>query len=168
MAKGKYLKKRVFRPGKGLAILLAVVLLLSVAAGGTVAYLAANGGSVTNTFEEGYVTCSVANGVVTNTGNVPAYIRATAVANWVDGSGNIFAGDASCTLSGEDWESGTGGFMYYKHSVDPNATTTTLTATPSGSNGPSGCSLQVTIVAEAIQAEGGAAASAWGYTPSGS
>ena len=75
------------------------------------------------------------NVVITNTGNVPQYVRATFVANWVDGDGNVVYGYKSSDTSnnnmwdpwtvdnstygtfvglpGTDWIAGDDGYYYY-------------------------------------------------------
>lgn len=157
MARGKYQKTWAIRPGKGLTALLAVVLVLSFAIGGTVAYLATNSGSVTNTFQPGRVSCSVnTNGTVTNTGNVDAYIRAFATVNWMDANGNVYAEPVSYTVnSGNGWTYDAP-YLYYTTKVAPNNATGVISVIyDSKAKAPAeGYYLKVVIVAEAIQAEG--------------
>lgn len=99
---------------------------------------------------------------VQNTGDINALIRATVVLNVFDEAGNAEAGAAVPTLSvPADWTK-IGDYLYYNDTVAPNVATTApfdATEVPEG--------VTVTVVAEAIQAEGGASADAWGATLSG-
>lgn len=97
MYKGKHAKKSLSKkPGLLLASLL---LILLVAAGSTIAYLADETGTVTNTFTLGTVPNEVIEDVdgtaknnvaVKNNGEVDAFVRAAVVITWaeVDASGN--------------------------------------------------------------------------------
>ena len=67
MARGKFQKSRRGKLSKGATMLLAVALVLTFAAGGTLAYLAVTGGTATNTFQAAQVSCQVnTDGTVTN------------------------------------------------------------------------------------------------------
>jgi hypothetical protein len=69
------------------------------------------------------------------------------------------------------WTQGSDGFWYYADPVDPQAYTEILIKTIAPEAQTDGCTLQVNIIASAIQAEGtGAAANspdAWGIVPGG-
>lgn len=161
--------------------LIALVAILTCAVGGTVAWLVASTAPITNTFTPGSVTCQIneelngntkSNVTVTNTGNVDAYIRAAIVINLVDGDGNVYAqtpvAGTDYTLKlGTGWKK-IGDYYYYNGVVAPGVATANLIDTCTEKNVPSGLHLQVTILAEAIQAEGGngtqsAAKNAWGH-----
>lgn len=178
---GKRAKKRhLARP---VLLALSLVLLLSLSVSGTLAYLVANSGPKVNVFEAGKVTIivdepgwhngnSVKNNVtIENTGNVPAYIRATIVANWVDGSGNIIEGayegkDYTAIAPAGGWEE-MGEYWYWTSKVPAGENTGALineckvTGTaPAGAD-----HLQLTILSQAIQAEpDDAIEEAWGVT----
>lgn len=155
---------------RGAAGLLALALAGAIAVGGTVAWLSAATGAVTNTFEPGKVTTEIVENVdsnvkedvkVTNTGNIPAYIRAKVVVNWVDDQGVV---SASAPIFGEDytaefnlnqgWTQGADGFYYYTSQVAPDASTGVLliSCKPVDGKAPAGCRLSVEILDEAIQA----------------
>ena len=149
-------------------ILLAVslVLILSAAIGGTVAYLIDQTGSITNTFtpanvtpriDEKFPNQSVKNDVqITNSGDIPAYIRVKVVVTWK--KGNDVYGVAPARGTDYTWTMPEnskwflkGGFYYYSEPVAGRA--------------PEGYSLSVDIHAQAIQAEPTTAViSAWGVT----
>ncbi|MBR2037590.1 MAG: hypothetical protein IKK03_04965 [Lachnospiraceae bacterium] len=156
------------------SLLLSIVLLLTAVAGGTLAFIAVKTASVQNQFESAYVSCQVNvnddNSIdVTNTSNVDAYIRAAIVVNWVDENGNVRGiapvegegKDYTLVINNTTWEKDTAtGFYYYINKVAPynesnNDTTDNLindiseTLTP-----PSGYTLSVEVIAEAIQADG--------------
>lgn len=170
MARGKFQKSRRGKLSKGATMLLAVALVLTFAAGGTLAYLAVTGGTVTNTFQAAQVSCQVnPDGTVKNTSNVDAYIRAAATANWMDSDGNIYAANVGWTVAGTNWTQGNDGFYYYQNRVTPGDETSVLAVTPSSSatDVPSEYSLKWVIVAEALQADGIAdsAVEAWSQAP---
>ena len=137
------------------AVLMAVALILTGAYYGTVAFLATGTNVVSNEFVPGEVTCAVSNGVVTNTGTVSAYLRAAVVVNWVDAEGNIYGqSPAYSVTAGSGWFLCTGdGYYYYSDPVAAGASVSALTAAVNES-APSGCTLQVLVLAEAIQADG--------------
>ena len=138
MYKGKHLKSD--SPRKLSVLLVSLALLVTVSVIGTVAFLATQSGSVTNTFTLEPVPNEVVeqnNGPVKetvqirNTGDVPAYIRAMVVVTWaeVDASdnptGNVYG---STPVKGEDytltwgpddsqttgqWIDGKDGFYYF-------------------------------------------------------
>ena len=161
---------------KTFALILAVVLLLAVSVGGTLAYLSTKTEPVTNRFEPAYVRCVVNDNLtVTNKSNVDAYIRAAVVVNWMDASGNVYGeAPAAPTVNTTDWSVGSDGFYYYKTFVAADETTEHLvTAVSDSTKTVDGIVYKYTVevVAEAIQAEGmGArdAQDAWSIAMSGS
>lgn len=153
-------------------ILLAVslVLILSAAIGGTVAYLIDQTGSITNTFTPAKVTPeidekfenNVKNNVkITNTGDIPAYIRVKVVVTWKDAKDNIYGAapvlgtDYTWQIPGTDWVKGSDGFYYYTKPVPAGEKTSILLTDckPVDGKAPAGYSLSVDIHAQAIQAE---------------
>lgn len=168
-------------------ILLAVslVLILSAAIGGTVAYLIDQTGSITNTFTPAKVTPginenfdgSVKNDVqITNTGDIPAYIRVKVVVTWKDAQDNVY-GAAPVLGTDYTWTSGSDkwflkdGFYYYSEPVAAKGTTGVLftACQPVAGRAPEGYSLSVDIHAQAIQAEPAAAVQeAWKVVTVGS
>lgn len=170
------------RGGRPLALLLALILVVGAAAGGTVAWLTQTTGTANNNFEYGRVSCAVSesfnggstkeNVQITNNGNIPAYIRATYVVNWLDKDGNIAASvpegySYSLTENPEGtWTEGTDGYFYYLTPVAPGASTpgSLLTCTATRPENPE-YRLSVEILATAIQsAPADAVNEAWGIT----
>lgn len=124
---------------RGAAGLLALALAGALAAGGTVAWLSASTGTVTNEFEPGEVTTDIVESFdggakrdveIKNTGNVPVYVRAKVIVNWTDAAGNVVAsvpGNYSYEVEGASgeaaslddlkpvsgWAKGRDGFWYY-------------------------------------------------------
>ena len=184
MYKGKRCKST-----KNIWLMASVVMILAVAIGGTVAYIATSAGPVENTFTLGQVPITVVedfNGNVKNDvkiknmGDVDAYIRATVIANWVDSQGNIYgekpvkctceAGSTDCTHdytitypTDTCWTE-EGGYYYYTSDVAPNELTGVLFTDCSEVAGkaPEGYTLSVEILAQSIQADG---KNASGQTP---
>ena len=162
---------------KRIAILtvLIIALLLLGGVGGTLAYLHTKSGPVENVFEPAEVPSEVEESfdgstksdvVIRNNGNVPAYIRAAIVVTWKDASGNIYpktpvAGtDYTIDINTANW-SQIGGFYYYNGTVAAGGITSNLinSCSPKGT-APTGYSLNVEILGQAIQAEGMDAANA--------
>lgn len=147
-------------------LIVAAALLIALAVGGTVAYLQAQSQSVTNTFVPGYVTSEVVKTVesdaitslkVKNTGNVPAYIRVTVTGNTLDDAGYLTGNaDLAEYLVADGWSLKTDGFYYYDSVVAPGGLTDKLFT----KNVPLD-HLLVTVLAEAIQAEGMGASDAY-------
>ena len=159
MARGKYERaaKHRHKKKKTFSLLLSIALLLTLATGGTLAYIATKSAMAQNQFVAGYVTSSVNDtGTVTNNGNVDAYIRAAVVVNWMDEDGNVYGIKPSYSISVNEGWTEIGGFYYYTAKVTPDGTTTTAPANVSVSENPPSAaySLSVEIVAEAIQADG--------------
>lgn len=167
---------------KMLILLAATMLLLTFAVGGTIAYLVTSDGPVVNTFEPAKVTIEVTedpfaendniknNVQIKNTGSAKAYIRAAIVVTWQDANGNIYpAFPVEYTDYRIDYGTGwtpSGGYYYYNGEVEPGDPTTNLinSIAPVAGRAPNGYDLHVEILAQAIQAEGGAVASATNWT----
>ena len=152
-------KRNRKKRNRSLALILSIVLLLGVAGGATVAYFSTRSGENKAGFTAGIVSCSVSGGVVTNEGNVPVYVRAAVVVNWVDKDGNIRGiapvKDKDYTvMPGTGWEL-KDGYYYYGSEVAVDGSTTAITVSPVTQT-PEGYSLQPVILAEAIQAAGSA------------
>lgn len=172
-------------------MLLSILLLLTVVAGGTLAYVVAKTGMVENQFEKVQVSCEVLaedNEVkLRNTSDVEAYIRAAIVVNWMDEDGNLlgvapvkttagnsghYAYDLNETVWEKDAETG---FYYYVEKVAARVGTTDALLSNITITKPEGFEdyeLSIEVLAEAIQADGVTAdgtktayQDAWGVTP---
>lgn len=162
-------------------ILATVLFLICSTVGGVFAYLLSQPDSITNKFLPAKVTCSVEenfqNGIksnvkIRNTGNVDAYIRVTVVATFRDQNGNVLATapkegtDYTVTWASSGWKQGSDGYWYYAKQVSPNELTANLIETASLRSAPDGYSLNLQIVASAIQSDPASAVTeAWGITP---
>lgn len=170
---------------KTATLLVAIVLLLGVAVGTTVAYLIDSTKEIENKFEYAKTDVTVeetltgtekSNVQVKNNSNIPVYIRATYVVNWVDKAGNIVTSvpaGYSYVLTPDasgNWVQGKDGYYYYKDPVPAGGKTqgSLLTCTvtyPVGVATPE-YTLNVEILATAIQSEPTAAiTNAWGVEP---
>lgn len=166
---------------KGLTAIIAVALILTCTVGGTLAWLATKTETVVNTFvptkvttdiyEEGEDTGIKSNVKVTNTGTADAYVRAAVVVNWIDDDGNVCAkvpvegenGDYTCEYDKTGaWVKGNDDFWYYTKRVASGETTEIplITSCKPNKANENGYRLQVTILAEGIQADGMGANSA--------
>ena len=144
-------------------VVLSIVLAVSLAVAGSLAFLNTKTDVVDNQFEEAYVTCRVNRSGdvfdVTNTGNIKAYIRTAIVVNWMDEDGNVRGlgptdSDVCIQLNTTDWYL-SNGYYYYVRPVESNQDTNNLiTAITVTGTVPDGYRLSVEVVAEAIQAEG--------------
>lgn len=160
--------KRIFNGsgGRKAALILSLCLIFALAVGTTLAYLKANTSPVTNTFKaatsEIKIDENVENGEkssiqVENIGTATSYVRVKLVMNWVDGNGKVVSGNnlPKVTLKeGSDWFLGTDGIYYYTKPVAPTGQTSNLLdGNPiTQPNAPEGCHLEVTVLAESIQA----------------
>ena len=153
--------------GRPLALLLALILVVGAAAGGTLAWLTQTTETANNNFSYGTVSCRInesfngttkSNVTVTNTGNTPAYIRAACIVNWVDAQGNIAANvptdyTYSLSIPGAGWTAGSDGYYYYNGVVDAKGTTEGSLLTCTSSNPADGeYKLSVKVIASAVQA----------------
>lgn len=166
--------KRIFNGsgGRKTALILSLCLIFALAVGTTFALLKANTAPVTNTFTAAKSEIKIDEDVtggqkksiaVINTGTAVSYVRVKLVMNWVDESGNVSATPVDITpvINTADWFLGTDGIYYYKMPVAANNGETTnllqkpITEPTEGK--PDGCHLEVTVLAESIQAAPSAA-----------
>ena len=135
---------------------------------GAIMYARGTTEPVDDPFEPAVVTCQVTEGAkgaftVTNTGNVPVYLRVYLDPSFVDSSGQRHWTSPTCNVSGAGWTL-QNGFYYYNSEIAPGGTAN-ITASMSGGSIPSGYSFDVSMSAEVIQSNPKSAASdAWGYS----
>lgn len=156
--------KRIFNGsgGRKTALILSLCLIFALAVGTTFALLKADTDPVTNTFTaaksgtdiveklDGSQKTSI---VVKNTGTAVSYVRVKLVMNWVDDNGNVSAEPVNITPSITDNWFEQGGIYYYKMPVAAKGETTNLLQTPiTQGTAPEGYHLEVTVLAESIQA----------------
>lgn len=171
--------KRIFNGsgGRKAALILSLCLIFALAVGTTLAYLKANTSPVTNTFKaatsEIKIDENVKNGEkssiqVENTGTATSYVRVKLVCNWVDKDGNVSATPVPApTITNSDWFE-KDGIYYYTKPVAPTGQTSNLLdgnpiKQPEGA--PDGYHLEVTVLAESIQAAPSTAVEgAWAVT----
>lgn len=157
---------------KPLTLFVALVLLLTLTVGGSLAWLVSDD-HVTNSMEPGQVPITinetVSNNVksdvyVTNTGNIQAFIRVAIIANAVDENGDIIVDTApTYSVDSSKWTP-IGDYYYYNGIVEPNGGKTAhlFTDDVSFDGG------EINILAESIQVLGGvtgdgnASLDAWG------
>ena len=159
--------KRIFNGsgGRKAALILSLCLIFALAVGTTFALLKANTAPVTNTFKAATSEIKIEektdNGIkseicVKNEGTATSYVRVKLVCNWVDKDGNVSATPVPApTITNNDWFV-KDGIYYYKMPVGPKDSTANLLQEgnpikqPEGA--PDGCHLEVTVLAESIQA----------------
>lgn len=153
---------------KLLPLAAALVLIIGVAAGSTMAYLTDESAALRGSYTAGVVACEVQSDYrVKNTGNVDAYVRVTLVQNYVDGAGNVCSSPEHQDIvppTPDGWIY-KDGYYYFptklaRDSVtDPAASSDLLPAAD-------GCTVKTTLIAEAIQAEPAyVITDEWGYNP---
>lgn len=159
--------KRIFNGsgGRKTALILSLCLIFALAVGTTFALLKASTDPVENTFtaaKSGTDIVEELDGnqkksiVVQNTGTAVSYVRVKLVMNWVDDNGNVSAEPVNITPSiTDDWFE-QDGIYYYKTPVAPDGKTENLLKADSPitepADKPAGCHLEVTVLAESIQA----------------
>ena len=156
--------KRIFNGsgGRKTALILSLCLIFALAVGTTFALLKANTDPVTNTFTaaksgtdiveelDGSQKTSI---IVKNTGTAVSYVRVKLVMNWVDENGNVSAEPVNITPSITGNWFLKDGIYYYKMPVAAKDFTTNLLKTPITQDAaPEGYHLEVTVLAESIQA----------------
>lgn len=161
--------KRIFNGsgGRKTALILSLCLIFALAVGTTFALLKASTAPVENTFTaaksgtdiveelDGNQKKSIA---VKNTGTAVSYVRVKLVMNWVDESGNVSAEPVNITPSITDNWFLKDGIYYYKTPVAAKGETTNLLKDPiTQGTAPEGYHLEVTVLAESIQAAPSAA-----------
>lgn len=162
--------KRIFNGsgGRKAALILSLCLIFALAVGTTFALLKAHTDPVTNTFkaatseikiEENTDDGSKSEIYVKNEGTATSYVRVKLVMNWVsnDDSKTISATPVGIApvINDPDWFLGTDGIYYYTKPVAPQALTKNLLKDPitePTEGKPAGCHLEVTVLAESIQA----------------
>lgn len=180
MYQGKHSERRGKKRHSGFrtgAMLLATLLLLALAIGGTIAYLTDKAAPVTNTFTPSHVACEVTeefdgyektNVNVTNTGDTDAFIRVRLVSYRTNDEGQHIGGIAELpafTL-GAGWVKH-GDYYYYTKPVAPGKTpdtnlTDSMTLTAAYTDADGGHQ-SIDVMAEAIQSAPEAAVkAAWG------
>lgn len=169
--------EKTARKGRLNATIISVVLILTMAVGGTIAFLSTKTDPVVNTFNPSQVTCSVeenfdgttkTNVNVKNTGDIPAFIRVKLVTYRTNDQGQHIGGTASLpafTL-GTGWVK-CGDYYYYTYPVAPEATPTDSLAErielTENYTDVDGGHQSIDVIAEAIQAGPEAAVkAAWG------
>lgn len=173
--------KRIFNGsgGRKTALILSLCLIFALAVGTTFALLKASTDPVKNTFtaakSEIKIDEDVTDGqkksiVVKNTGTAVSYVRVKLVMNWVSEDGKTISAepvDITPVINTPDWFLGTDGIYYYRMPVAANDGVTSnllqkpITEPTEGK--PDGCHLEVTVLAESIQAAPSAAVTeSWG------
>ena len=167
--------------GKALVAVAACLCILACSVGSVWAYLTDRTEPVPNEFTPARVTCAVeetftgtvkSDVKVRNTGNVDAYIRATAIATFVAEDGKVLATapvegvDYTIKWAQTGWAKGSDGFWYHAAPVAPNQLTANLIESATAITAPEGFRLNVQIIATAIQSDPVAAVTeAWGIAP---
>ena len=162
--------KRIFNGsgGRKAALILSLCLIFALAVGTTVALLVAHTNAVTNTFTAAKSKITIEentdNGIkseirVKNEGTATSYVRVKLVMNWVSDDGKTISGEPvniDVKYDTTNWFE-KDGIYYYKTPVGPNMTTDNLLQkdkhiTEPTEGKPEGYHLEVTVLAESIQA----------------
>lgn len=175
----KGVSRRRKTKSKASLLLASLLLILAVGVFGSISYLIDTSNAVTNTFIPGTVDPGIEEEfdgslkkdvVITNTGNVPAYVRAMIVVTWVDKDNNVLAEKpekgTDYTMTGPEsgWTKSTeDGYYYWNGAVQPGGATYNLITECEPREEKEGYSLSVEILTQSIQAEPAQAVTeAWG------
>ena len=173
---GRSRRQRVMR-NRAILVIAVAALVCALGAAGAVAFLIDTTKEVKNTFDPSKVTCEVKelgwtdgasvkeNVSVTNTSNIPAYIRVALVANYADADGNLSPVNPAYTLiwNENDWYLAADGYYYCKNAVAPGEDTPVLIRSCSAAGVPAGYHFELQVIASAIQsAPFDAVSEAWG------
>ncbi len=156
------------RNKKLLVLLACVTMLLTFSVSGTVAFLADNSGSVVNEFTPTSVTPGIKeefdgyekkNVCITNSGSIPAYIRAAVVITLQKSDGSMILPAIEGTHYtidwGTGWVNGSDGLYYWPNPVAAGGgkTGNLIDSCVSKPGIPEGYNLHVEVLAQAIQAQ---------------
>lgn len=162
--------KRIFNGsgGRKAALILSLCLIFALAVGTTVALLKANTAPVTNTFKAATSETDIkvvdendqkTSIKVENIGTATSYVRVKLVMNWVSEDGKTISAapvKIDVEYDKDKWFLGTDGIYYYKTPVAPGNSTDNLLQKDKPitepTDKPDGCHLEVTVLAESIQA----------------
>jgi hypothetical protein len=162
--------KRIFNGsgGRKAALILSLCLIFALAVGTTFALLKANTAPVTNTFKAAESKIDIIEKTddgkksevqVKNTGTATSYVRVKLVMNWVSEDGKTISAapvKIDVEYDKDKWFLGTDGIYYYKTPVAPGNSTDNLLQKDKPitepTDKPDGCHLEVTVLAESIQA----------------
>ena len=157
--------KRIFNGsgGRKTALILSLCLIFALAVGTTFALLKASTAPVENTFtaaksdikiDEDVTGGQKKSIIVQNTGTATSYVRVKLVCNWVDKDGDVSATPVPApTITNSDWLEKDGIYYYTKPVAPTGQTSNLLDGNPiTQPNAPEGCHLEVTVLAESIQA----------------
>lgn len=158
--------KRIFNGsgGRKAALILSLCLIFALAVGTTVALLKANTAPVTNTFKAAESKIDIIEKTddgkksevqVKNIGTATSYVRAKLVLNWVSEDGKVVSGGSLPTVTLNDdgsWFEKDGIYYYTKPVAPQDLTSNLLKSAIEQTNAPKGCHLEVTVLAESIQA----------------
>ena len=153
---------------KAFVVMLALVLALGCAVGGTIAWLTKTTDPVVNTFTPATVDTEVTDNIsgntkrdvqIKNSSNIPVYMRVAVVANWYK-AGEVVAPWNNYVGLGvtSDWTL-RDGYYYYNGTVAAGAEVK-LFDSYTATGGPDGAHLEMDIISQVIQAEGMGATSA--------
>ena len=170
---------------KGLVLLAALALLLTCAVSGTVAYLSASSGPVTNTFTPVQVDTVIEEAFSEDGGktsikvynkaepeNIPVYVRVAIFGNWVKDGKIVAPWEGSwkgvANIDGESWTY-QGGYYYYTKELGVGERTDEMLKSPITAGTPpvDGAHLELTVLHQSIQTTPASALTdaKWGWTP---
>ena len=163
-------KRRISR--RSILLTVSVLVLCLSMVGGTMAWLTTRTDPVENIFtvpgpgikiEEEFDNKVKKDVGITNTGDIPLYVRLNLVCSYVDGEGNVYpkapvAGESYTLVPGSsDWVQASDGTYYYTKPLAPGQRTSDAveSITPKyDSSLPEGVALDVHVLAQYVQAEG--------------
>lgn len=127
-------------------------------------------GSSDNTFIPGRMDCAVVSDgsgyAIRNDGNTDAYVRAVVLVNWKKSDGSYYPRTTNAVFTTESNWTKDGEIHYYTVKVPSGGSTSKLivdksTITAANTNAPAGTTLEIRVLAEAIQGTWGTYSEAW-------
>lgn len=141
---------------KAVAFFVLTMILVTVTVGSTIAYVVVKTNELTNTFTPPNldIDLSATSGnAITNTGDIPVYVRAAVVATYVNtANGTTLSTTPTVEITpNANWVKGNDGFFYYTLPINSDETVN-LISSMSATSAPDGYELNVQILSTAIQA----------------
>lgn len=151
---------------RALVLLVSLAVILSLTVGGTLAYLVVKTDVLTNIFNPTKVEVTINDGTITNTGDIPAYVRVAIVATWQK-DGAVYAKtpklcdcedehldtqDCDYTLDLTGWVQGSDGFYYCQTAVANGSNKSAPAVTVLNATNAEGYTFSIEVLVSAIQA----------------
>ena len=146
--------------GKKAIVLFVLALCLAlVTVGTTLSIFIMRTNSIKNLFSPPDIKISIEGNTIENTGDVPVYVRAAVIANWVadDNSGAILSvqpiegTDYTIIFNNTEWFKASDGFYYFSSPLPSRGIASKVVSSASPITSKEGYTLQISVITSAIQ-----------------